>query len=222
MKKVLIVHAHPEAKSFNTALAKLAESHFLQQGSNVKFLDLYQLNFNPVGGAKDFLSLEDEDFFKYQKEQLHAAQHDLFDPDLKQHMELLEWCDILVFNFPLWWFALPAILKGWVDRIFAMGVVYGGGKGVYDTGIFSEKTAYLCLSTGGPEQAYNGGKNGYLDQILFPIQHGIFYFTGMTVLPPFIAYSPARKSDEERSAMLQDYQTYLNSLEHHVPIYTNR
>lgn len=222
MQKVLIVHAHPESKSFNAALAKHAQAFFIQQGSDVKFIDLYAEKFNPVGDAQDFLALEDSEFFKYQKEQMHAFETNSFTPELKAHMNLLEWCDILVFNFPLWWFAMPAILKGWVDRVFAMGFVYGGGKGVYDTGIFKDKTAFLCITTGGPEQAYNGGKNGHLDQILFPIQHGIFYFTGMTVLPPFIAFSPARKTQEERETMLNDYSNYLTHMDQYIPIYSNR
>lgn len=222
MQKVLIVHAHPESKSFNAALANQAQAFFLEQGFDVKLIDLYAEKFNPVGNLNDFLELEDSEFFKYQKEQLHAFETNSFAPELKAHMDLLEWCDILVFNFPLWWFALPAILKGWVDRVFAMGLVYGGGKGVYDSGVFKDKTAYLCITTGGPEQAYNGGKNGDLDQILFPIQHGIFYFTGMTVLPPFIAYSPARKTDSERQSMLEAYNDYLTHLNQHKPVYTNR
>lgn len=222
MKKVLIIHAHPEAKSFNSALAHTAKSHFEKIGSEVKLVDLYTMNFNPVGGKQDFEELQNSEFFKYQMEQLNASERSLFVPELTAHMELLEWCDLLIFNFPLWWFGLPAILKGWVDRVFAMGHVYGGGKGVYENGCYPQKTALLCFSTGGPEQAYNGGKNGHLDTILFPVQHGIFYFTGMTVLPPFIAYSPARKTDEERKNILNEYHVYLNNLSSLQPVYTNR
>jgi NAD(P)H dehydrogenase (quinone) len=222
MKKVLIVHAHPEANSFNSALAEAARAHFEKNGAEVKLLDLYAMNFDPVGGKHDFKALQDPQYFKYQAEQLNACQQDTFADELKEHMALLEWCDVLIFNFPLWWFGLPAILKGWVDRVFAMGLVYGGGKGVYDTGVYAHKTAFLCLTTGGPEQAYNGGKNGDLNTILFPIQHGMFYFAGMTVMPPFIAFSPVRKTPEERQEVLNAYNTYLSEVFQQEPIYTNR
>ncbi|MBL0328970.1 MAG: NAD(P)H-dependent oxidoreductase [Bacteroidetes bacterium] len=219
MKKVFIIHAHPEQKSFCSSLRMHAKQHFTSKGYEVKESDLYKMGFNPVGGATDFTSVNNPDFFKYQMEQVNAHTNNLFVPDLKMEMEKLEWCDILIFNFPLWWFGLPAILKGWVDRVFAMGVVYGNGKGVYENGTYKNKLAFITMTTGGPEIAYNGGKNGELDTILFPIQHGMFYFVGMTVLPPFISFSPARKSDPELKAELDRYSDYLNSLDILSPIY---
>ena len=54
-------------------------------------------------------------------------------------MDKLFWCDALILQFPLWWFSLPAMLKGWVDRVFASGGrIYGGGKW-YDRGVFAGK-----------------------------------------------------------------------------------
>jgi NAD(P)H dehydrogenase (quinone) len=220
MKKVLIIHAHPESQSFCSSLKNEAVSYFQSQGAEVKVSDLYAMGFNPVGDKHDFKQLQHPDFFKYQMEQVHAHQNNLFMPDVKTEMDKLEWCDTLIFNFPLWWFGLPAILKGWVDRIFAMGLVYGAGKGVYDNGTYKNKTAFLTLTTGGPEVAYGDtGKNGNLDTILYPIQHGMFYFAGMTVLPPFISFSPARITDEERKAQLALYKTYLEKAAFLKPIY---
>lgn len=219
---VLILHAHPEQKSFCSSLAKTAQEWFQSNGHHVEISDLYAMNFNPVGGKGDFTSHAESDYFKYQAEQVKAFENDGFTPDLKREMDKLLACDVLILNFPLWWFGLPAILKGWVDRVFAMGFAYGNGKGVYENGTFPNKKAFLCFTTGGPEVAYNGGKNGDLDNILFPIHHGMLYFTGMTVLPPFISFSPARLDANERAAEIQRYQEYLNNLEAHVPIYTNR
>ncbi|MBK8367652.1 MAG: NAD(P)H-dependent oxidoreductase [Bacteroidetes bacterium] len=220
MKKVLIIHAHPESQSFCSSLKNEAVSYFQSQGAEVKVSDLYAMGFNPVGDKHDFKQLQNPDFFKYQMEQVHAHQNNLFMPDVKTEMDKLEWCDTLIFNFPLWWFGLPAILKGWVDRIFAMGLVYGAGKGVYDNGTYKNKTAFLTLTTGGPEVAYGDtGKNGNLDTILYPIQHGMFYFAGMTVLPPFISFSPARITDEERKTQLALYKSYLEKAISLKPIY---
>jgi NAD(P)H dehydrogenase (quinone) len=221
--KVLIVHAHPEKASFCSSLKNTASAYFIEIGCEVKESDLYAMEFNPVGDKHDFISLQNPDFFKYQMEQVNAFQNNLFEENLKTEMEKLEWCDVLIFNFPLWWFGLPAILKGWVDRVFAMGFVYGAGKGVYDNGIYKDKTAFITITTGGPQQAYGeSGKNGNLDNILFPIHHGMFYFVGITVLPPFISFSPARMSDEERKQELVRYQNYLAALSEHTPIYSNR
>ncbi len=219
MKKILIVHAHPEPASFCSALKDEAKTYFESNGNKVRIIDLYAVNFDPVGGKHDFKSLNNPDYFKYQLEQVHAFEQNLFTEDLKRHMDDLEWCDTLIFNFPLWWFGLPAILKGWVDRVFAMGLVYGNGKGVYDTGTYKNKNAFACLTTGGPEIAYNGGRNGDIMEILFPINHGMFYFAGMRVISPFISYSPVRKSDEERNSELQRYRDFLLGIETEIPLY---
>ncbi|MEZ4843606.1 MAG: NAD(P)H-dependent oxidoreductase [Bacteroidia bacterium] len=221
MQKILIIHAHPEPNSFCSSLKNTAKTWFEFNGAEVRVVDLYQNNFSPVGGKNDFVSTQNPNYFKYQQEQLSACESGSFIDEINAEMANFEWCDTLIFNFPLWWFGLPAILKGWVDRVFAMGFAYGGGKGIYDNGVFQGKKAFLTFTTGGPEIAYgNTGKNGDLDTILYPIQHGMFYFVGMTVLPPFISFSPVRKSSEELMLELKRYETYLTNLEHLTPIFS--
>lgn len=220
MKKVLIIHAHPEKQSFCSALKDTTIAHFQHAGSEIKQSDLYNMGFNPVGGKNDFLELADPAFFKYQAEQTHAFQHDLFTPEVKAEMEKFVWCDTLVFTFPIWWFGLPAILKGWVDRVFAMGFAYGAGKGVYDNGAFKEKTAFCILTTGGPQIAYGPtGKNGDLDTILYPIHHGMLYFTGMQVKEPFVCFSPARITPDERKSELIKLEQYLQRVKEMKSLY---
>ncbi len=220
MKKVLIIHAHPERKSFCSRLKDEAIDYFHWQNVEVKVSDLYAMNFNPVGDRHDFTQPENPDYFKYQAEQVHAWKTDTFEAMLKAEMEKLEWCDTLIFNFPIWWFGLPAMLKGWVDRVLAMGFSYGAGKGVYENGAFKDKTAFLCFTTGGPQTAYgNEGKNGNLDTILYPIHHGILYFVGMKVLPPFVCFSPVRLTDEERKSELARYRAYLEQCQSLTPLF---
>lgn len=216
---VLIVHAHHESNSFNSALKDKAIETFLSNGNEVIVSDLYAMNFKAVADINDFKQLANTSYFKYQAEQTNAFINNLFVDDIKAEMDKLMWADVIIFNFPLWWFSVPAILKGWVDRVFAMGFAYGGGKGVYDTGVFKGKKGMLCITTGGPEGTYNlEGRNGDIDKILFHINHGMLYFTGMDVIPPFIAYSVARLSDEERQATLDNYKRYLLDINLHKPI----
>jgi len=220
MKNVLIVHAHPEPKSFCSALKDMAQKSFEEMGWHVYVSDLYDMGFQPVGSAEDFTRREDENYFKYQKEQVNAFQHGLFSSDVKEEMDKFLQADVIVFNFPLWWFGLPAILKGWVDRVFAMGFAYGAGKGVYDNGSFKEKTAWISCTTGGPEMAYGpDGKNGELSTILYPIEHGMLHFVGMTVLPAFVSFAPVRKNDEERQAELMRYADFVKNHAALRPIY---
>ncbi len=219
MRKILIIHAHQESKSFCSALKNTAFDYFTLNGDHVDVIDLYAENFDPIGGKNDFLSLSDAEYFKYQKEQVQAYENGLFEKDLQRHMDLFEACDVLIFNFPLWWFGLPAILKGWVDRVFAMGFTYGNGKGVYENGTFKNKTAFCCLTTGGPKISYGEERNGDIDKILYPINHGMFYFVGMRVLPAFIGYGPARISNEERLEIIENYKSYLSSIDSQKAIY---
>lgn len=217
---VLIVHAHPEEKSFCTALKNTAVDFFVRQNSEVVVSDLYKMNFNPVGGKKDFIETNDKEFFKYQLEQVNAFNKDLFVDNIKAEMEKFLKADLLIFNFPLWWFSLPAILKGWVDRVFAMGFAYGAGKGVYDSGAFKNKKAFCCITTGGPEIAYGPtGRNGNLETILYHINHGMLYFVGMQTLPPFVGFSPARITEEERINIIEKYEQYLSNLDKHKQLF---
>ena len=215
---VLIVHAHPEPHSFNSSLTIFAKTVLEEQGHAVMISDLYAMHFDPVSGRGNFTTVKDPDYLKLQAEELYASQHAGFAPDLQAEMAKVLWCDCLIFQFPLWWFSMPAILKGWVDRVFAMGFAYGGGR-VYETGVFKGKRAMLSLTTGGPEQSFQpGGMNGDLNQILFPIQHGVFYFTGMDALPPFIAWGPARADDETKARYFEAYKERLLTIETTTPI----
>lgn len=113
---------------------------------------------------------------------------------------------------------MPAILKGWADRVLVMGRVYGAGK-IYDDGPFKGKRAMLSVTTGGPEEKYRpGGLSGDINQILFPINHGILRFTGLDVLHPFIAYGPAHLNHAERKTYIDAFLKRLENIETDEPI----
>lgn len=217
--EILIVHAHPEPKSFNTALKNCAVETATALGHTVTVSDLYAMQFNPLSTAADFKATANAEYFKPQAEQVNAYQQGLFSDELQNEMNKFDKADLVIFNFPLWWFSMPAILKGWVDRVFAMGFAYGAGKGVYENGAFKNKRAFVTTTTGGPENSYGDkGKNGKTETILFPIQHGIFYFVGMQVLEPFIAYAPARLTDEERKGILENYKKKIENAFTEAPL----
>lgn len=211
--KVFIVHAHPEAKSFNGALTQFAKDTLTSQGHEVIISDLYQMNFDPVSDRRNFTSCKDPDYYKQQAEEMYASEMNGFAPDIQAEIDKLLGCDVLIFQFPLWWFGLPAILKGWVDRVFVTGKIYGGGKW-YDNGVFKGKRAMLSLTTGGASPMYSEiGLNGNINQTLSAINYGMFHFTGFDVLPPFIAWAVSRLGEEQRQAYLQEYKQRLLTLE---------
>lgn len=218
--KILIVHAHENAQSFSSAMKDQAVETFNSMGHSVQVSDLYAMDFNPVGGRGDFSRMSDATYYKYQMEQLHAVSHQTFVPELKTEMDKLAAADVVNFNFPLWWFSIPGILKGWVDRVFAMGFAYGGDYGFYEDGPFRDKRAFATVTTGGPAAFYEpGARNGDINHILFHINHGMFYFTGMETLPPYVVFGASRLSDDQRQNALNDYGCWLEKMDELMPLW---
>ena len=196
--KVLIVHAHPEPKSFCGSLFDESVKSLRLEGHEVQTADLYRMNFDPVSDRRNFTQENDPIYFKQQIEEMYAAETGGFSPDIEAEMQKVEWCDLMIWQFPLWWFGVPAILKGWVDRVFAMGRFYGHAQ-ICETGVLKGRRAMLSLTTGAPFEWYQPeGTIGDINAILRPIQLGMLRFVGFNVLSPQISYGPAHKSDAER------------------------
>ena len=216
---VLIVYAHPEPQSFNGSLLKAAVDVLNRQGHRVQITDLYAESFQAVATADDFLKRKDPAYLNYQAEQEHAYRTGTLAPDIRREQEKLKWADFVLFQFPLWWFSLPAVLKGWVDRIFSAGFIYGGGQW-YSEGGLKGKKAMLSITTGGTDNMFSReGIHGAIDTILYPIHHGILYFSGMEVLPPYVAWSPDRVSEAQRELYLREFSQRLLSIETTQPLF---
>ena len=216
--RFFIVHAHHEPQSFNGAMTRTAVETLEGLGHDVVVSDLHQMGFDPVSDRRNFTDAANADYLKQQREETHATETGGFAPDLVAEMEKLEACDALIFQCPLWWFGMPAILKGWCDRVLAAGRVYGGGKW-YDDGLKRGKRAMISMTTGGPESMYSAqGLNGDIDTLLYPINHGVFRFIGFDVLPQYMVWGPARMSDDERAAALEGYRERLRTFHETTPI----
>lgn len=210
--KTFVVYWHPEPRSFNGAMFHTACEALAAAGHELRRSDLHEMGFDPVSGRRNFTTVKDPDFLKLQIEEMNATEANGFAPELEAEIAKVEWCDLMIWQFPLWWFGLPAVLKGWVDRVFAMGRTYGGGR-IYETGVFRGKRAMLSLTTGGPEEAYaKGGFNGDIAAILRPIHRGVLQFVGFDVLAPHIVYGPAHLTDEQRKQHLADYAARLRGI----------
>jgi len=200
-------------KSFNGALYNTAVKTLQDAGHEVKTSELYQMKFDPVSDRRNFKSVENPAYLKQQAEEMKATKENSFSDDIEAEIKKMEWCDIMIWQFPLWWFGLPGILKGWVDKVFAMGRTYGYGR-MYASGAFKGKKALLSLTTGGPVGAYvQGGNNGDLAGILRPIHRGVFQFCGFDVLTPQTVWGPARASDEERAKILASWAARLEKID---------
>jgi NAD(P)H dehydrogenase (quinone) len=211
--RVLIVHAHHEARSFNNAMTREAVAALREAGHESIVSDLYAMRFDPVSDRRNFLHMADASRLRQQTEETYASAHDGYVSELQAEMDKLQWCEVMILQFPLWWLGMPAILKGWVDRVFAVGRAYGGGRW-FEHGVLSGRRAMCAITVGGTKQLYSeGGMYGPIGHILQPIHRGILAFTGFTVIAPFVVYAPNRITAQERQAYLAEYRTRVLTLQ---------
>lgn len=193
---VLLVHAHPESASVTRRLVRSALDVLSGQGHEVVQSDLYAMRWKAVFDAEDFPKRADPDRLSFVDESRHAYAGGRQTADVEDEQRKLRAADAVILHFPLWWFGMPAIMKGWIDRVWAYGLAYGyrgaGNAYRYGEGGFAGKRALLAVAVGGPAIDYSPrGINGPLEQLLFPITHGTLFFPGMQVLPTFAVYGAA-------------------------------
>ncbi len=215
---VLIVHAHPEPQSFTAALKNLAVEQLTNAGHQVVVSDLYAMNFNPVASAADFNSRKNPDYLVYALEQRINYENQTIAADIAAEVEKVKAADLIIFSFPLHWFSVPAILKGWIDRVFISGLMYGG-KRFYDQGGLKGKKALLSFTLGGRDHMFGDTAiHGEIEIMLRPLLRGTLYYVGMDVLPPFIGYHIPYIDQVAREQILQDYSDYLSNLDQLTPL----
>ncbi|WP_342625477.1 NAD(P)H-dependent oxidoreductase [Pseudomonas alkylphenolica] len=215
---VLIVHAHPEPQSFTAALRDTAVETFQAQGHQVQVSDLYAMNWNPVASADDFATRENPEYLVYALEQRLGVKSGSIAADIQGELDKLLWADLVVLNFPIFWFSAPAILKGWIDRVLVSGVCYGG-KRFYDQGGLAGKKALVTVTLGGREHMFGEGAiHGPLEDMLRPILRGTLAYVGFDVLEPFVAWHVPYISEEARKDFLLSYQQRLQHLSDDQPL----
>ncbi|QER39675.1 NAD(P)H-dependent oxidoreductase [Acinetobacter suaedae] len=215
---VLIVHAHPEKRSFTTAMKNTAQQTFKKLGYEVEVSDLYEMKFNPVASADDFGDFEQTEYLNYALEQRNALKSNTLSPDIAIEIEKVKRADLVIFNFPLYWTSVPAILKGWIDRVFVSGLFYGG-KRFYNHGGMVGKKAMLCFSLGGRDHMFGDNSiHGPIEQYLSSIQRGSLAYVGFEVLPSFIAYHVPYITNEDRQNILVNLEQHLQNLDHLNPL----
>ena len=107
--RALVVYCHPKPASFTAAVRDVVMDRLTAAGAEVRLTDLYARDFDPR------LTAPDLDVYEDVGRNRDAVGQDCAD---------LEWCDTLVFVYPTWWYGLPAMLKGWLDRVLVPGLAF--------------------------------------------------------------------------------------------------
>ncbi|MEV7520552.1 NAD(P)H oxidoreductase [Streptomyces sp. NPDC091371] len=114
MSRTLLVLAHPRSDSLTAQVADRARRLLEAAGGTVDLLDLYAEGFDPLLTPPD-----EPDWTNREKE---------YTPEVRAHMRRIEEADEMIVVFPVWWYAPPAVLKGWIDRVWNYGFAYGRSK----------------------------------------------------------------------------------------------
>lgn len=223
---ILIVYAHPEPESLNGSVKDFAVARLQAAGHSVQVSDLYAMQWNAVVDASDSLDHPAGSRFNPSIASSQAFRDGRQSPDIAVEQEKLRWADAVILQFPLWWFSMPAILKGWVDRVYAYGFAYGVGEHSdshwgdrYGEGSMAGKRAMLVVTTGGWDSHYSPrGINGPIDDILFPIEHGVLYYPGFDVLPAFVAYRTGRLDEAGYQRVCAQLAERLDGLFNDAPM----
>lgn len=188
---VLWVSAHPEPESLTGQLRCAGIAALERAGHRVVESDLYSMGWDPVVRPENLdrrgSAAPVQVTSAGRRAQLDGTQA----ADVAAEQEKLGAADALIVQFPLWWYGMPAILKGWFDRVFVSGFAFGtdpstGRRMRFERGPF-RGTRALVVTTLGDRPASIGprGKSGELHELLFGLLHGTFAYTGMSVLPPW-------------------------------------
>ncbi|XP_004431842.1 PREDICTED: NAD(P)H dehydrogenase [quinone] 1 [Ceratotherium simum simum] len=219
-RKALIILAHSERTSFNYAMKEAAVETLKKKGWEVVVSDLYAMNFNPLISRKDITGkLKDPENFQYADESSLAYKEGRLSSDIVAEQKKLEDADLVIFQFPLQWFGVPAILKGWFDRVLVGGFAYSF-TALYDKGPFQNKKAVLSITTGGSGPMYSlQGIHGDMNILLWPIQSGTLHFCGFQVLEPQLTYNIGRIPKDARIQILEGWKKRLENIWNETPLY---
>lgn len=193
---------------------KNAATQILEQaGHKVTISDLYGQGFTPQAQKWDFVTTSGN-HFNYMLEQKHAASLEMaFSPDIASEIQKVQAADIVLFVAPMWWMNVPAIMRGWFDRVLAMGFAWDSGK-FYENGLLRGKQAMLALAAGHPAEYFQpgGAHRASAVQLLHPINYGTLGFCGFNVHEPYIAYNLLGTDQAAREQLLKDFTYRLQHL----------
>ncbi|MBP1082435.1 NAD(P)H-dependent oxidoreductase [Bacillus capparidis] len=190
----LVVYAHPHPESFNHAILETAVKALEDKGHQVFVRDLYALDFQPVLKPQDTAAMKSGNI----------------PDDIKTEQEFITKADVITFIYPIWWSGLPAILKGYVDRVFAYGFAYAYGEGEIIQ-LLKGKKGLIINTHGTPKEIYD--EMGMTASLTITSDVGIFDFTGIEPLDHLLFGNVSEYLEEAAlKDILKQVEEKINSL----------
>lgn len=185
---VLIIYAHPNPRSFNRAILDTVETTLRERGHAIRIHDLYQMQCRAV--------LDGEDLLRNWRGDLPA--------DTRREQDAILWARKLVFIYPIWWFGPPAILKGWIDRVFTCKFAFDVGPSGM-TGLLTHEKAMVLNTLGGDAATYQA--QHWHELLARPMTEGVLGACGIHEVSYRAFYRVPTVTPAERQAMLEEVRT---------------
>lgn len=160
----LVIYANPDPKSLSAEYKNIVVQLTEMSRNVVNVRDLYNVRFSPV----------------LEKRELDALRCGQIAQDVKVEQDYILWADLITFIYPVWWVGMPAVLKGYIDRVFTQGFAYGMDEKARFQGLLANKKVVILNNMGSSYDRYN--KNGMLNTLRQSTDEGIFEFCGMEVV----------------------------------------
>lgn len=210
MHRIFWVSAHPDPSSLTAALRKAGIEHLRAGEHEVVESDLYAMGWNPVLSDADLGDRTERTLGGRQKGATLACS---LTEDIRAEQHKLRTADTVLLQFPLWWYGMPAILKGWFDRVFTSGFAFslkdpvtGRVRKYGDGGLVGRRALAVVTAGDRAESLGPRGMSGPLEDVLWPLLHGTVHYTGMAALRPHLVASSDRVDAaafaEERERLL--------------------
>lgn len=208
-----MITAHDDPKSVIASMHNAALGVFERAGHTVVNSELYAEQFNPVATMVDFATNSGvhADYIFEQQRAVNTGSG--FSPDIQAEMDKVKAADMIIFHFPLWWGGSPAIMKGWTERILAMGFAWNSDAR-YNSGLMRGKTALVSITAPDPENYYSakGEHKATVEQHMYGMLHGTLAFCGFDVLKPYTIYGTAGSSVKELEPEIDKYNDHLQRI----------
>lgn len=191
---ILVIYAHPYNQSFNHAIKETIVESIAVGGNLVEIRDLYALNFDPVLRAEELAN---------------SFKGNTVLADVAIEQNYISWADMVVFVYPLWWAGMPAILRGYLDRVLSFGFAYTADENG-TVGLLGNKQIVMINTIGATQQDYEA--NGMLKALETIANPGIFNFCGTAVKKYFQFCAIPSSALEERQKILSEVSEFFKSL----------
>lgn len=176
--KNLIIYAHPNSSSLNHFFKQTIVESLEKSNQEIVIRDLNEINFNPV------LSLDD----------LNKQRLGTVTSDVQIEQDYITWADRIIFVYPIWWAGMPAIMKGYIDRVFSYGFAYQYNQGI-QKGLLTGKSTIIVNSHGKSHAEYEA--NGMGKALILTSDTGIFNYCSLEIQHHFYFDKADSISDEK-------------------------